>query len=76
MFGILAGFVLAIAVAKLAYMFMPKPKQPKPEPAQDMEAPTAEAGRPIPIVFGEGTLKSPNTLYYCELVTREYEVDA
>lgn len=29
-----------------------------------MESPTAEAGRPIAVVFGEILVKSPNFLWY------------
>lgn len=74
--GFLLSIVVSIAISAIAYALAPKPKVPKPGAAQDMEVPTAEAGRPIPVIFGEGTIKSPNVLYYTEVNTQEYKVKA
>jgi hypothetical protein len=52
-----------IGVALLA-LFMPKPKAPKPPEATDLENPVAEAGKPIPVVFGTITVKGLNVLWY------------
>lgn len=68
-------FVIAIALSIAAYMLAPKPKQAKTE-AADLEAPTVSAGRPIPVVFGTVTLKSPNILWYGDKRVREYQVKA
>lgn len=72
----LVQLVIAIALALISYMLMPKPKQPKPPAAQDMDAPTAEAGRPVPVVFGQMTVKGLNVLGYMDKSVREYEVRA
>jgi hypothetical protein len=62
----LASFFIQLAVGLalmvISYAIMPKPKQQKPEAAKDLEAPTAEAGRPIPVVFGTMTVKSANII--------------
>lgn len=71
----LVMFLVAIAVSYVAYLLAPKPKQPRHE-AADLEYPTVSAGRPIPVVFGTITLKSPNVLWYGEKRVREYEVKA
>lgn len=53
--------ILGLALMILGYLLMPKTptKQEKP---QDLEAPTSEAGRAIPVLFGDMTLKAPNYL--------------
>lgn len=70
--------LLAITVALqiVSYLLMPKPKAPKPESVKDLESPTAEAGREVPVVFGTITVKSPNCLWSGEKSKRTYKVDA
>lgn len=48
---LLIQIAVSVALTVLATLILPKPKQDKPE-AQDLEAPTADAGRPIPVLFG------------------------
>lgn len=74
--SILIMLVIAIALAIAAYMLAPKPKQPKPAAAQDLESPTAEAGRPVPVVFGTMTIKGINLLWYGDKQVRQYQVKA
>lgn len=76
MFMFFVQILLSIVLSYLAYLLAPKPKQPKPEAATEMENPTADAGRPIPVVFGTMTLKGPNFLWYGDKAVREYEVRA
>lgn len=61
-FFVALGISLAISI--ISYLIMPKPKAPKPEAAKDLEDPTAEAGRPIPVVFGTMTVKGLNVLWF------------
>ncbi|MDC8804207.1 hypothetical protein PRZ61_12220 [Halomonas pacifica] len=72
----LVQVAVAIVLAVVSYLLAPKPKAPKGQEFRDIEAPTAEAGRPIPVVFGEGTIKSPNTLWYGQTRVEVIEVDA
>lgn len=65
-----------VAVEVVAYLIMPKPKAPKPAAVQDEQAPTAEAGRPIPVTFGEITVSGVNVLWYGDKATRTYQVNA
>ena len=58
--------LIGLALNIVAYLIMPKPKQPKPEAAKDLENPTAEAGRPIPVVSGSITVKGLNILWFGE----------
>ncbi len=59
----LVQIFIAVAVAVIAYALMPKPKTQKPQAAQDLESPTAQAGRPIPVPFGRIRIKGVNILY-------------
>lgn len=66
MIGFLGALFLGIALQVVAYLIMPKPKAPKPDAAQQMDDPTADAGRPIPVIFGTVTVKNPNVLWFGE----------
>lgn len=68
--------LIAVVLAVAAYMLAPKPKTPKPEAAKDMDLPTSEAGRPLPVVFGTVTVKGLNVLWYGDRLIKEYDVNA
>lgn len=70
--ALLVGLLLNV----VAYLLMPRPKQPKPEAAKDMDDPTADAGRPIPWIFGTVMVKGLNVLTFTDKNSRTYEVDA
>lgn len=67
-------FVIAVVLALVAYLLTPKPKSVTPENAQDLEAPTAEAGRPVPVVFGDITVKGLNCLWYGDISKQTVKV--
>jgi hypothetical protein len=67
---------IAVAVAAVALVLMPRPKTPKPDAMNDLENPTAEAGRPIPVVFGTITVKGVNVLWFGDKDSRTYKTDA
>lgn len=73
---VVVQLVVAVALAVVSYALTPKPKKQKPPATQDMDEPTAEAGRPIPVVFGTVNITSPNVLYYTDKNKRSYEVKA
>lgn len=66
--------LISIAFNVAAYLLTPKSKDNN-EP-DDIEQPTAEAGRPIPKVFGTHTIRSPNVLWYGDSGKRTYKVKA
>ena len=66
--------IIAIVMQVVSYALTPRPKQPKPEAARDLEAPVAEAGKPMPVVFGTVTVKGLNVLWYGDKAVREYDV--
>ncbi len=68
--------LLAIAVNVIAYLLTPKPKKTKPEASKDLENPTADAGRPIPVVFGTVTVKGLNVLWFGDKNKRDRKVNA
>lgn len=68
--------VAAVALTAVSFLLMPRPKAPKPEAVKDLEDPTAEAGRPIPVVFGTITVKGLNLLWYGEKSFNTYKTDA
>jgi len=41
--------------------------EPKPASLSDVDAPTAEEGRPIPVVFGTVLLRGANVVWYGDL---------
>ena len=59
---LLIGLIINI----IAYAILPRPKKDKPPAVSDLENPTAEAGRPIPVVFGTVTLKSANIIAWAD----------
>jgi hypothetical protein len=72
----LGAFLIGLALNFLGYLLMPKPKQPKPPAAEDIGDPTAEAGRPVPVIFGSLTIQSPNNLGFFDkaISTRKVRV--
>lgn len=70
--------LIGLALAYISYLLVPKPKVSQPEATKELENPTAEAGKPIPVVFGSITIQSPNNLGYWdkEIVQRDVPVDS
>jgi hypothetical protein len=60
LFNILIGLALLI----IGYFIMPKPKAPKPDEVQQLEAPTASAGKQAPVIFGDKLYKEANFNWY------------
>lgn len=62
----LMQLVIGVAVQVIGYLLMPKPKSSRSEEVTDMENPTAEGGRPIPVVFGEIEVTGVNIIFFGE----------
>ena len=54
--------LIGLALNIIAYLIMPKPKQTTPE-IENMDNPTSEAGKPLPVPFGTITIKGLNCLW-------------
>jgi hypothetical protein len=75
----MAFWILAAAVVvsiAISVLLRPKIKTPKPDATKDLDDPTAEAGRPIPVVFGTITVKGLNVLWFGNKAQRTYKVKA
>lgn len=70
---ILIQIAVAVALMALSILLTPRPKAAATE-AQDLEAPKASAGTPIPVVFGTKTVSGVNVLWYGEKTTARYKV--
>jgi hypothetical protein len=68
--------ILFAPILFILKLLTPKVKTPKPEAAKDLEDPTAEAGRPIPVVFGTITVKGLNVLWFGDKKHITYKVKA
>jgi len=64
-----AAILIAAIAAVYAYSRIPKPQLAPPPSLDDLEAPTAEEGRSIPVLFGRRRIKSPNIVWYGDLNT-------
>jgi len=58
--------VLVIAVVA-AVVLAPKPPKQRPAALTEFDIPTAEEGRPIPVVFGTVLVQSSNVVWYGDL---------
>lgn len=68
--------LIAVAMQVIAYVLQPKVKAARPDAVRDFDGPTAEAGRPIPVVVGDVTLKSPNVIWTGDKSSHQYQVRA
>ncbi len=59
------NILIGLAFMIIGYMLMPKPKVQRPE-VTVMDDPTAEAGRTIPVLFGDRMITDPNFLWWGE----------
>lgn len=53
----------------LSFLLTPKPKSYKPLAATDIDAPVAEVGKEIPVLFGTRGITTPNVVWYGDLRT-------
>lgn len=59
--------VVMVVAALVSQALAPKPPEPKPASLSDVDVPTAEEGRPIPVVFGSVLLRGANVVWYGDL---------
>lgn len=63
-YEVLWYIAVLVVAAGLSYALTPKPPVPPPASLEDFTVPTAEEGRPIPVVFGEEIVTGSNVLWY------------
>ncbi|MGL5632300.1 MAG: hypothetical protein ACRDD3_08045 [Azovibrio sp.] len=59
--------VVMVVANLLSQALAPKSPQPKSASLSDIDVPTAEEGRPIPVVFGSVILRGANVVWYGDL---------
>lgn len=69
MFNFFAQLAIIVVSSLLSNALRPKVAPPKPAGIEDVDAPTAEEGKPIPVVFGTVWITSPNLIWYGDLRT-------
>lgn len=62
-------FYLAVIIVSsfIQAALAPKPPSPRPAAIEDFDVPTAEQGRPLPVIFGTVLVTGPNVLWYGDL---------
>lgn len=71
----LTGILVGLAFQILGYLLAPRPEGQEPPSKDDVETPTAERGKPIPVVFGSVTIMSPNNIGMWDKAVSERETD-
>jgi len=68
-FTFIARLLIGLLLSALSYALAPRPKVEKPQAASldDFSLPTAEEGRPIPVVFGTVLITGPNVVWAGDL---------
>lgn len=61
--------IVFIASLAVSYTMRPKPETRPPAGLDEIQAPTAEVGREIPVLFGTRKMESPNVVWYGDLRT-------
>ncbi len=59
-------FVVALVIS---FAMQPKPQSQKAAGLGDIQVPTAEEGREIPVLFGTRDIDGPNVVWYGDLKT-------
>lgn len=62
------NLVLLVVSSLLSSALAPRPPQPRAAAPSDVQVPSAEEGRPIPVVFGMVLLRAPNVVWYGDLL--------
>jgi hypothetical protein len=72
----LTQLLIGTLLQVVGFLVMGGAKKGKPAEVQDLEAPTAEAGIPIPVVFGEVEIVGVNAICTADIQTILKEVSA
>jgi len=61
---------LAVLNLALSYYLRPDPPSgPSPASIEEVDVPTAEEGKPVPVLFGRRQIKAPNVVWYGDMNT-------
>lgn len=56
--------ILAISLIATAVALQVRPPEQKPASFEDINLPTADEGRPIPVVYGTYLVQAPNVVWW------------
>lgn len=73
---LLINLLIGVGLQVLGYLLTPKPKASKGEEVTDMDNPTAEGGRPIPVIFGELWVEGVNIIWFGDKATTTRKIKA
>ena len=62
--------ILVVSVA-ISIALAPTPPNARPASLSEFTVPTAQEGRPIPVIFGTVTVQSPNVVWYGDLAYQQ-----
>ena len=68
--------LLSAALAFLSYILAPRPEGPNAHSIGDIDVPTADPNKEIPVIWGTGWVKDPNVVWYGDLGTSPIESDS
>lgn len=66
----LASIIISVILSAISYALQPTPKTPKGRPPfglGEFDFPTAQEGRPIPVIFGKRFIEGPNVTWSANL---------
>lgn len=61
--------IIFVAALVISYSMQPKPETRPPAGLDEIQSPTAEVGREIPVLFGRRKFEGPNVVWYGHLRT-------
>ena len=73
---LLIQLIVGVTLQIIGFLLAPKPKAAKPDEVKDLENPTAEGGRPIPVVFGELEVTGVNIVWFGNKSTTTRKITA
>ena len=73
---LLIQLIVGVTLQIIGFLLPPKPKAAKPDEVKDLENPTAEGGRPIPVVFGELEVTGVNIVWFGNKSTTTRKITA
>ena len=73
---LIAQLLIGVAFLALSYILAPKPRGPRRPSVTDLQDPTAEAGRPVMVIFGSIEVRGLNILYSGQKDINVREIDA
>jgi hypothetical protein len=73
---ILIMLAIQLLMSVISMALAPKPARQKPPSVTDWQNPTADAGRPIPVIFGTITITGINVLWFGEKQIKTVSVSA